>query len=128
MTPLVVSIVLIYFKSKFTNLILAGAFFVLGLVSVPSIVYSQSSEGRLDIEEIIKDILKINKDAFIVIKSTMSVGSTKYLQKKFKTKKGLSHDSPFHSVFKKELFSFFLVFYFFEVKIRNLICWITSII
>ena len=38
---------------KFTNLILAGAFFVLGLVSVPSIVYSQSSEGRLDIEEII---------------------------------------------------------------------------
>jgi UDPglucose 6-dehydrogenase len=39
------------------------------------------------IEEIIKDILKINKDAFIVIKSTMSVGSTKYLQKKFKTKK-----------------------------------------
>ena len=38
---------------KSTNLIMAGAFFVLGLVSVPSIVYSQSSEGRLDIEEII---------------------------------------------------------------------------
>ena len=32
---------------------MAGAFFVLGLVSLPSIVYSQSSEGRLDIEEII---------------------------------------------------------------------------
>lgn len=39
------------------------------------------------IEEIIKDILKINKDGLIVIKSTMSVGSTKYLQKKFKSKK-----------------------------------------
>ena len=38
---------------KSTNLMMAGAFFVLGLVSVPSIVYSQSSEGRLDIEEII---------------------------------------------------------------------------
>ena len=38
---------------KSTNFILAGALFVLGLVSVPSIVYSQSSEGRLDIEEII---------------------------------------------------------------------------
>ena len=38
---------------KASNFILAGALFVFGLVSLPSIVYSQSSEGRLDIEEII---------------------------------------------------------------------------
>ena len=38
---------------KASNFILAGALFVFGLVSLPSIVYSQSSEGRLDIEEIV---------------------------------------------------------------------------
>ena len=39
------------------------------------------------VEEVIEDIFRINKNAFIIIKSTVPVGFTKQMQRKFKTER-----------------------------------------
>ena len=39
------------------------------------------------VEEVIEDIFRINKNAFIIIKSTVPVGFTKQMQRKFNTER-----------------------------------------